>query len=354
MTSTHITRTMPAPREVGVEWIDGILLALAFIGFTNIIFALVMEDPTLFRILPCWIILASIALTQRHLENQKAIIILGGTLLCYGSHQLMYLKYANLAVSSKIMVSLFLVYIPLLAFFVLLTSTKSDNLRSQRDQLQAVHTRLRGEANDWLNRLNDLRSGGQEPEDTVESDNDSVKEKKAAFRYHSKAFEGIMNIRFKRDIPNLIENLLKNELKIEHGVIYEAPETRNGDFKIRNIWGVGTPETSREKAAPFRKCDITRHVSDKRQSMNSEELMREPNLYEDFDNFSKELFVPQWVFPVANQDASLFVIYTGKQKANHLPKYTGPLIEPLLTCSSQAIVKLSNKETRPSFSTFNS
>ena len=153
------------------------------------------------------------------MENHKTIVIFGGTLLCYGSHQLMYLKYANLAVSSKILVSLFLVYIPLLAFFVLLTSTKADNLRSQRDQLQTVHTRLRGEANDLLNRLNDIRTGGKEGQNPEESDNDSVKEKRAAFKYHSKAFEGIMNIRYNRDVPNLIETLLKNELKVDGGAI---------------------------------------------------------------------------------------------------------------------------------------
>ena len=173
-------------RGVSIEWLDGFLLVLALVALINIVLALVWEEPSIFRILPCWIVLSAIALTQRHLENLKIVIILGGTILCYGSHQLMYLKFANLAVSSKILVSIFLVYIPLLSIFVLLTSTKSDNLRSKRDQLLAVNTRLRAEANDLLNRLNEMRNKSVLPEETEEEGNESVREKRAALNIMQK------------------------------------------------------------------------------------------------------------------------------------------------------------------------
>jgi len=336
-----------------IEWLDGFLLIIAIVAFLNIVLALMWNESTLFRILPGWIVLASIILTQRHLSNNKLIIVLLGTLLCYGCHQLMYLKFAQLATGSRIIVSVFLVYIPLLSFFTLLTSTKFDNLQSTKEQLHAVHTRLRGEANDLLNKLHEMRNTSSEKLNKPVDDNDALTGKRATFKYHSDAFKGIMDIRHKRDIPNLIETLFKKTLKIETGVIYEAPENKKGDYKIRNIWGLGGIDDAREKAAIFRNGDITRICADKRHTMSADDLKRQPNLYEAYDNFSKEMFIPEWVLPVSGQDTTLFVVYTGKQKGDIQPRLTAQVVEPLLSCISQAIVKLANSEIRPSFSTFN-
>ena len=162
-----------------------------------------------------------------------------------------------------------------------------------------------------------------------------------------------MKIRFKRDIPNLVEDIFKDVLEIESGIIFEAPENRTGDYKIRNVWGLGSDDAAREKVAPFRNGDMTRLVSDRKQPMSADDLKREPNVYEDFDRFSRDVFVPQWILPIFHGDTALFIIYVGKQKGGVSLKFTSQLVEPLLSCSSQAIVKLSNKETRPSFSTFN-
>jgi hypothetical protein len=266
----------------------------------------------------------------------------------------MYMKFADLLVSSKLLISTFLVYIPMLSFFVLLVSTMTDNANSTLEQVSAVHTRLRTEANDLLNKLNEMRNQHHKKATIELEPDDSVKAKKAAFAFYGETFSMVLKIRFKRDIPNLIEHAFRNILKVQQCVIYEVPNEKGVDYKVRNIWGLAESETAIKTAAQFRKCDITLTAADRKQALTSDDLKRQANLYEAYDKFVSELFPLEWVLPVTSGEHCLYVIYVGKQSSNALPTFTYQLVEPVLTCAVQAIIKMSSKDARPSFSSFSS
>ncbi len=334
-----------------LDWLDGILLLLVALAVGNIITALVVGRADAFRMVPCWVILLAICVTQRHLENQKIITILLGTLLCYGSHQLMYLNQAETAGSSEMIVSIGLVYVPIISFFVILVSTKVDNLQSKHDQLHARYVRLRTDANELVNQLHKMRHGDPDKAEDV-TDDRAIEEKRRAFEYYREAFLGVMKIRYKRDIPNLIEAILSSHLMVEHGVVFECPDERSGDFRIRNIWGMPKGDATRDSVAAFRNGDLARFVADNKRPLFIDEVKRMPNLYENHDNFIKELFPLECVMPVVHLERCLFVVFIGKQKGNALLRFTPQLVEPLLTTTGQAIGKLMARDARPSFSTF--
>ena len=80
---------------VRIEWIDGLILLFATVAVVNVVGALVANRPDAFRMMPCWVVLTTVCVTQRHLSNQKTITILLGTALCYSCHTLMYLTAAR-------------------------------------------------------------------------------------------------------------------------------------------------------------------------------------------------------------------------------------------------------------------
>ena len=335
-----------------LDWLDGILLLLVALAVGNIITALVVGRAEAFRMVPCWVVLLAICVTQRHLENQKIITILLGTLMCYGSHQLMYLNQAETAGSSEVIVSIGLVYVPIISFFVILVSTKVDNLQSKHDQLHARYVRLRTDANDLVNRLHKMRHGDPDKSDEIGDENKAIEEKRKAFEYYRTCFLGVMKIRYKRDIPNLIEAVLSQHLQIEHGVVFETPDERSGDFRVRNFWGLAKGDSTRDNVAAFRNGDLSRFVADNKRPLYIDEIKRMPNLYESHDNFIKELFALECIMPVVHLEKCLFVVFIGKQKGNALLRFTPQLVEPLLSTTGQAIGKLMARDARPSFSTF--
>ena len=337
---------------VRLEWLDGLLVVFAALAVLNIITALVSGRADVFRMVPCWIVLLAVCLTQRHLTDRKIVTVILGTLLCYGVQTLMYLNQAQASElrTYETALSIGLVYVPLLGFFVLLSATKVDNLQSKRDQLHARLVRLRTDANELVNRLHKVRSG--EKGEGEEADDTTADEKRAAFDFYRQAFQGVLEIRYKRDVPSLIEKMLAGPLAVEHGVVFEAPDDKSTEYKFRTVWGLAKGETTEATAASFRSSDLIRFVVDNRRPLFLDEIKRSPNLYETHDGFLKQLFPVECVLPVIHLERVLFVVVVGKQKAGAPVKFTHQLVDPLLATAGQAIGKLMTRDARPSFSTF--
>lgn len=326
------------------EWLDAILVLLFICAFLNVAVALVSRQAELYRIVPLWIYLLAICLSSRHLANQRFLAAILTVLLCLANE---YIKYQTM--KAEIMVRIMLVYTPLALGIIVLVSTKIDSLRSQYEHLHAKVSRLKGDANKLLKDIQKIRTGGEEK--GLGKQEETLAEKRALFNFYQDAFKAVAQVRFKRDIPTMIQTLAER-LGLQHGAVLEAPDDRGKEFRVRTFWGLPQTIASKQVLNKHKDCDLTRWAADRKGTLGLDEIKRQPNLYEAHDQFIQELFPIEVILPITHLDKTLFIAYLGKQGPQATIEFKAGILTPVLEVVGQAIGKIMSRDGRPSFSVF--
>lgn len=325
-------------------WLDAILVLLFVCAFMNVVVALIFRQPELFRIVPLWIYLLAICLSSKHLANQRFLAAILTVLLCLANE---YVKYQTM--KTEIVVRILLVYTPLALGIIVLVSTKIDSLRSQYEHLHAKVSRLKGDANKLLKDIQKLRSGVEEKGKGKQEE--SLAEKRALFHFYQEAFRAVARVRFKRDIPAMIQTLAER-LDLQHGMVLEAPDDRGKEYRVRAFWGLPQTVASKQLLNKHKDSDLTRWAGDRKSPLGLDDIKRQPNLYEAHDRFIQELFPIEVILPITHLDKTLFVAYLGKQGAKAEIEFKAGILTPVLEVVGQAIGKIMARDGRPSFSVF--
>ncbi len=314
-------------------------------GLLNVMVAVVTGSENAYRLVPCWFLLLAISAASSFLIDMKVVVWFATVALCSGVEFLRYRAYHG-----EIMIRTFAAYAPLTTFMLVLFSTAVEQRRTEKEHAQAHLQKLRSEASDLLNHLNKMRSG--EMEKGAQEQEKILATRKSCFEFYQEIFPRVLQIRFKRDIPPLLHVSAEQGFGLQAGIVYEIPEDKRSEIYVRASWGL--PKTAQAEAAVarFAKGDLVRRCSDERAPFDMEAIKRQPNLYEESDQFAKELFPIETVAPVLLLGKTLFVMIAGLPSPKGRVPYEFQLLNPLIQGCGQAISKLAQKDGRKSFSTF--
>jgi hypothetical protein len=318
-------------------------LTLAFI---NLLIAMVTGSSAAYRLLPAWFLLLALTSASSFLQDMKVVAWLLTVALSVGVEFLRYREY-----HSEILFRTVVNYAPLTAFMLILYAARLEELRTRRDQDYARLKILRSDTDDRLKQLRKLRSG--EIEETNAGQVEALREKELTFEIYQEIYPRVLKARFKREIPPILQFAAEACFGLECGVIFEIPQEKNAEVQIRAQWGLpDSPETT-EQLTRYARSDLVRTCDDSRTPLQPEFIKRKPNLYEEFDTFSKDIFPIECLFPCVVLGKTMFVMIAGKATGHGRVRYEFNLLNPIFLSCGQAMSKLIQRDARASFSTFN-
>lgn len=319
-----------------------LFLALAV---ANLILAMVTGSSDAYRLLPCWFLLLGITAACSVLADLKILVWILVVAACVGVEFLRYREY-----QWEILVRTGMVYAPLMGLMLILHSTRVDERKSGKDQAKARLDTLRQDTTEKLNLLKKMRSGELEKGATEQEE--ILKAKRATLELYRELFPPILRIRYKRDIPPLIQSAAQDGFGLGAGVVYEMPEDKAGEPHIRALWGLEKSTAIEELLRKHAKGDLVRVTAETRSPLQLDAIKRQPNLFEEHDQMAGKLFAPECLLPVLLLGKTLFVVVVGRPTTRGRAPYEFTLFHPLIQACGQAISKLAQKDGRASFSTF--
>lgn len=320
-------------------------LALTLGAFLNLLAALISGAGFVYRTMPAWFLLLALSLGSSAMANLRVLLWVVVVALCVGMEFLLYKEYNN-----EILIRTCVNYAPLTMFMLMLLSSRTEERNTAKEQAYARLRVLRSEADDRLKLLRKIRTG--ELETTSDGQEDVVRNRKTTFDIYQELYPKILKIRFKRDIPPIVQEALHGAFGMEAGVIYELPPEKGGEFQLRARWGVPDEAAATEALARFATSDLVRRTADTRAPMQPDVIKRQPNLYEEYDEFAAALFPLDFLAPVVVLGRTTFVVISGKPGDRGRIPFEFNLLPPILAGCGLAISKLAQKDGRASFSTF--
>lgn len=324
------------------------LLSVAFLtlALINLLVSMVSGDPAAYRLLPAWFLLLALTSASSFLIDAKILAWVLTVAFSVGVEFLRYREY-----HSEILLRTAINYAPLTAFMLILFSARLEELRTRRDQAYARLKVLRNDSNDRLRTLKKLRSGEEEPTQVQQAEN--IRVRHLTFEIYQEIFPRILQIRFKREIPPILQFASQECFGLQYGVIYEIPPEKTAEVQIRAQWGVDEgDETIRETLVRYARSDLVRTCDDSRNSMQVDFIKRKPNLYEEFDVFSREVFPIECLFPCVVLGKTMFVMIAGGPTEKGRVPYDFSLLGPIFSSCGLAMSKLVQKDARARFSAF--
>lgn len=322
-----------------------VAVLLALLGVANLMVAIVTSSEHWYRLIPCWLILMMIVACSSALKDMKAVAWFATVATCIGLEFLRYGVYHH-----EILVRTFLSYAPLTAFTLVLFSNAVEEQKTAKEHHTASLKKLRKDSSFLLDQLKKLRSG--ELDQGAEDLEKQLTSRKACFEIYREVFPEILRIRYKRDIPALLERVCQQGFGLQAGILYEIPEDKQSEVLVRAQWGLAKTPKVEEAVARYAKGDLVRRVADERAPFGLDQIQRQPVLFEEYDEFAKDLFTIETVIPTLLLGRTLFVMFVGMPSSRGRVPYDAVLLQPIVQGCGQAISKLAQKDGRKKFSTF--
>lgn len=321
-------------------------LVVVLAAFINLLGAMVSGSVHSYRILPAWFLLLALSTASSALKDMKVACWFLTVFLCVAVEFLRYREY-----NTEILFRTSVNYAPLTMFMLMLFSARVEERNTAKEQAYARLKVLRNDTNDRLKELKKIRSG--EMEEASAGQAEAIRQKKITFEVYQEVYPRILRIRYKRDIPPIIQQAAQQAFGLGAGLIYELPEEKGGEVQVRASWGLHEGHAPTDEAvAKFATSDLVRQCADSRGPLQPDAIKRQPNLYEEFDEFAEALFPLEFLAPVVVLGKSLFVVVGGKPGEQGRVRFEFNLLQPVLISSGLAISKLAQKDGRTSFSTF--
>lgn len=331
-----------------VEHLDLVMVMLMAMAVLNMILAIVLDvRETGFKLVPMWITLMSLCLVSR---GQVALALLVGLGLCAISESVCYLDKEWDIKKWKIVQVVF-AHLILLVYFCLLASTKVENWTGQREKAVVSHRRLAEEAIKTQETIKAKRlERGQKT--TPQEQDSGLLQKRLALELFKLSYQEVFSVRFKRDVPRLLERLLSERMAMTCGVVLEVSEDLK-EIRIRNQWGLASTLTNPlSLIAAHKDSALVRRVVDRKETLSADDCRKDLDLLDAHCRFSEELFSLSCVVPILAGERTALVVLLGAQADRCPLPFDLNLIRPILSTLAVVLVRVSTKEARPSFSTF--
>lgn len=342
--------TQPPVEQIGVRkaWIDTTIAVLSAMIFLNVVLAVVLDVREIgFKLIPMWIVLLSLCLVARGMALYGVIL---GFLLCGGSEWICYIDKETTVKWAKIP-PVIVADLVLLVFLDLLAAVKLENVTSKRELEYGSFRKNQSEQIDLVEKIKKKQLESKEK--TSESKEDRASElRKNTLEMQKAIYVDVLSLRYRREVPKVLETLFSTWLGAKFGVVFEIQEDTR-ELKLRAHWGVAEARgDALSLISNFKDNAIVKYICDRRDPVTPEDLKKDMVLFDALNAFNEGLFPLSMGLPVIVQDRSAFIVLMGEPKADTKVTYEFKVLQPILQAISMSLVKIGSKDTRPSFSMF--
>lgn len=334
--------------DVDKSWVDYLMVGLSAAIFLNWIVAVVLElKERGFQTVPMWILLLSLCIVAKNMPFTAVLVGLG---TCTASELICYFKEDPNVKLEKIPPLIISVFV-LLLILDLLASTKLENVSSRREM---EYRSFRKNQNEHLELVEKLKAKQLEAKEkkSASSEDQAISGKRLQLEMLKGVYTQILGLRFKREVPKVLENMFSSWFKIPCGIVYEQ-DLESKDLRLRNHWGVSEKRPDALAAISSLKDNkIVRRAADLREILTPEEAQKDMDLFTALQKFNAELFELTYAIPIVVQDRPIFVVFVGKPDANAPIPFELKQIQPIIQALSMSINKIGAKDSRPRLSTF--
>jgi len=338
---------------ISEERIDHLLGVLATILALNVVLSVKLDVRVFgFKLVPMWIVLISLC----HVSKGNALFgVLVAGILCFASEYVCYLEKDAAVKWEKIppvIICDFLLLIPI----CLIAATRLDNASSEREK-EYLSFRRRMDERAHLKKTiehahGEMKKKGREA--TQQPRDKSLEGRKAILHFTLLGYGEIFHMRFRRDVPKVVENLFLRTMGISRGVVFEVPEDSK-DLRLRNHWGVEELRPgnvialiSEHKGAAF-----LRWVVDRKQVLTPADAQTDMSMLDGYNAFSKGLFEVRYALPIVVLQRTAFVLVLSAPDDKTKVPFEIKQVESIMDSIGACLVKIGSKDKRPKFSTFN-
>ena len=330
-------------------WIDTTIVILATMIFVNIVLAVVLDVREVgFKLIPMWIVLLSLCMVARDMAFSAVLL---GLMLCGLSEWICYFKEESTVKWTKIPPTLVADAVVLI-FVDLLAAVKLENIASKREMEFGSLRKNQNEQIDLVEKIKKKQLESKEAASPERKEDKAAEARKNTLEMQKSVYIDVMNLRYRREVPKVLETIFTTWFGYKFGVVFEiAEDTR--DLKLRAHWGVSEARTDAlSLISSFKENAIVRFACDRRDPVMPEDLKKDMVLFDGLQAFNTGLFPLTMVMPLVVQDRPAFIVMLGEVGAEARLAYDYKSVLPILTAISMSMVKIGSKDARPSFSTF--
>lgn len=342
----------PAPAQLsGVKkaWIDSTIAGLSLAIFINIVLAVVLTEREVgFKLIPMWIVLLSLCMVARDMAFTAVLL---GLVLCGLSEWVCYFDRESSVKWAKIPPVIVADFV-LLIFLDLLAAVKLENVASKRELEYGSLRKNQNEHVELVERIKKKQLESKEASSPERKEDRASEIRKTTLEMQKAIYVEVMNLRYRREVPKVLESLFGTWLGAKFGVIFEIQEDTR-ELKLRAHWGVSeTRADALSLISSFKDNAIVKYSCDRRDPVTPEDLKKDMILFDALNAFNDGLFPLFLALPVVVQDRPAFIVLMGETRADTKLPYEYKTVLPILTAISMSLVKIGSKDARPSFSTF--
>lgn len=344
--------TSPAPQSpsgVRRAWIDTTIALLSLAIFSNIVIAVVCNEREAgFKLIPMWIVLLSLCMVARGMMFSA---VATGLLLCGLSEWICYFDQAATVKWTKIP-PVIVADLVLLIFIDLLAAVKLENVNSKRELEQGSLRKNQNEHVDLVERIKKKQLESKEASSPEKKEDRASEVRKNTLEMQKSIYVEVMGLRYRREVPKVLESLFGSWLGARFGVVFELQEDTR-ELKLRAHWGVSeTRADALSLISSFKDNAIVKYICDRRDPVTPEDLKKDMVLFDALSAFNDGLFPLHVALPVVVQDRPAFIVLMGETRPDSRIPYEYKTVLPVLTAISMSLMKIGSKDARPSFSTF--
>lgn len=342
--------SQPPTEQIGVKkaWIDTTLAVLSLLIFLNVVLAVVLDVREVgFKLIPMWIVLLSLCLVARGMALYGVLL---GLLLCVASEWICYIDKDPTVKWAK-MPPVIVADLVLLVFLDLLAAVKLENVTSKRELEYGSFRKNQSEQIDLVEKIKKKQL--ESKEEAKEKKEDRASElRKNTLEMQKSIYVDVMNLRYRREVPKVLETLFSTWLGAKFGVVFEIQEDTR-ELKLRAHWGVSEVRADAlSLISSFKDNAIVKFICDRRDPVTPEDLKKDMVLFDGLNAFNDGLFPLYLGLPVIVQDRSAFIVLMGEPRPDTKVAYEYKMLQPILQAISMSLVKIGSKDARPSFSMF--
>jgi hypothetical protein len=297
-----------------------------------------------------WTALFAIASLCIVAKNRPFTAVFVGLSVCTASELVCYFKEDQNVKLEKIPPLIISVFV-LLLILDLLAATKLENVSSRRDMEYRAFRKNQNEHVELVEKLKTKQAEAKERKPAREEDQ-AIAAKRMTLEMLKGVYGQILGLRFKREVPKLLENLFGSWFKVGYGIIFEQ-DLESKELRLRNHWGLSDKRSDAIAAISALKDNkVIRLAAERKDILTPAEAQKDINLFSALEKFNAELFELHCAIPIVVQDRNIFIALIGK------PDPLAPLpldfkqIQPILQALGMSIHKIGAKDSRPRLSTF--
>ncbi len=330
--------------ELGLEWLDLLLVVLAVAAFVSFVTALVTSSKPAFRLVSCWLYLASLCLVQKHLKGKVMIVTALMAFIFMLNETVRY----RLAFHGETLIPVFFSTLPLFLACIL-CSNRLEEAEADLENARVKYKKLSSDLSDLKKRMEQLEK--EEDGAETEGSSEAVEQKKKLIRALGYSYERLMRLRLKKDVAPALAEIMEEAFRRSAGVVIECPEEKIREYRLRRYWGLPSNPGTRELLALFKDATFVRAAAEKRAILSMEEIKKDINMLEEYEKFAGELFPIEYVIPVTSSDRCIFVLVVGPGKDASESTFSPVNMAPMLSTLGLLLTKILSRDSRASFST---